>query len=82
MDSSIFYENLRTRLAERIGAPGAHALESLGVLSEDEIVKCGTPLDTISTYLSKRLQLGKSIRKKQLSGLSCRVDFLVRIICN
>ncbi|XP_026732692.1 alpha-aminoadipic semialdehyde synthase, mitochondrial-like [Trichoplusia ni] len=59
MDSSIFYENLRTRLSERIGASEAQSLESLGLLSEDEIVKCGTPLDTVSHYLSKRLQLGK-----------------------
>lgn len=59
LDSSIFYENLRTRLAERIGISGAQALESLGLLSEQEIRKCGTPLDTISHYLSKRLQLAK-----------------------
>ncbi|XP_052756127.1 alpha-aminoadipic semialdehyde synthase, mitochondrial isoform X1 [Galleria mellonella] len=59
MDQSIFYENLRTRLAERIGSTGAQALESLGLLSDDLIVKCGTPLDTISLYLSKKLQLEK-----------------------
>ncbi|KAI5643420.1 saccharopine dehydrogenase NADP binding domain-containing protein [Phthorimaea operculella] len=58
-DSSIFYGNLKTRLSERIGASGTQAVESLGFLGEDRIVKCGTPLDTISHFLSKRLQLEK-----------------------
>ncbi|XP_049867779.1 alpha-aminoadipic semialdehyde synthase, mitochondrial [Pectinophora gossypiella] len=58
-DSSIFYENLKTRLSERIGITGMQAVESLGFLGEDRIVKCGTPLDTISHYLSKKLQLEK-----------------------
>ncbi|KAJ2942585.1 hypothetical protein O0L34_g2052 [Tuta absoluta] len=58
-DSSIFYGNLKTRLSERIGANGTQAVESLGFLGEDRIVKCSTPLDTISHYLSKRLQLEK-----------------------
>ncbi|KAH9635552.1 hypothetical protein HF086_003166 [Spodoptera exigua] len=59
VDSSIFFENLRTRLSERIGPAGAQSLESLGLLDDVEIVKCGTPLDTVSHYLSKRLQLQK-----------------------
>ncbi|XP_053612509.1 alpha-aminoadipic semialdehyde synthase, mitochondrial isoform X1 [Plodia interpunctella] len=59
LDSSIFYENLRTRVAERVGASGAAALESLGLFSEDLIVKLSTPLDTVSHYLGKRLQLEK-----------------------
>ncbi|XP_045768568.1 alpha-aminoadipic semialdehyde synthase, mitochondrial [Maniola jurtina] len=59
MDPSIFYENLKTRLAERIGTTGAQAIESLGFLSEEPIVKCGSPLDTISHYLTKRLRFEK-----------------------
>ncbi|KAG6453059.1 alpha-aminoadipic semialdehyde synthase, mitochondrial [Manduca sexta] len=59
MDSSIFYENLKSRASEHLGSAGALAVESLGLLSDIEIVKCGTPLDTISHYLSKRLQLEK-----------------------
>jgi alpha-aminoadipic semialdehyde synthase len=59
MDPSIFYENLKTRLVERIGNQGAQAVESLGLLGDDPIVKCGTPLDTLSHYLSKKLQLGE-----------------------
>ncbi|XP_052739377.1 alpha-aminoadipic semialdehyde synthase, mitochondrial isoform X2 [Bicyclus anynana] len=59
MDPSIFYENLKTRLAERIGSTGAQAIESLGLLSDEPIVKCGSPLDTMSHYLTKRLQFEK-----------------------
>ncbi|XP_041988048.1 alpha-aminoadipic semialdehyde synthase, mitochondrial [Aricia agestis] len=57
MDSSIFYENLKTRVAERLGGAGAQALESLGLLGNEPIVKCNSPLDTVSHYLGKRLQL-------------------------
>lgn len=57
-DSSIFYENLKGRLAERIGATGAQSVESLGLLEDNMIVKRNTPLDTISLYLTKKLQLG------------------------
>ncbi|XP_072939174.1 alpha-aminoadipic semialdehyde synthase, mitochondrial [Epargyreus clarus] len=59
VDSSIFYENLRTRLAERVGGAGAAALESLGLLDDVDVDKRGSPLDTISHYLSSRLELGK-----------------------
>lgn len=58
-DSSIFYGNLKGRLTERIGPVGTHALESLGLLEDEAIVKRSTPLDTISHYLSKKLVLGK-----------------------
>ncbi|XP_048480550.1 alpha-aminoadipic semialdehyde synthase, mitochondrial isoform X2 [Plutella xylostella] len=56
-DSSIFYGNLKGRLTERIGPVGTHALESLGLLEDEAIVKRSTPLDTISHYLSKKLVL-------------------------
>ncbi|XP_004926544.2 alpha-aminoadipic semialdehyde synthase, mitochondrial [Bombyx mandarina] len=59
LDQSIFYDNLKSRAAEQLGPVGAQAVESLGLLSDSEIVKCGTPLDTISHYLSKKLQLDK-----------------------
>lgn len=57
-DCSILHENLRQRLAEQIGVK-ADGLESLGLLDDTQIVKCGTPLDTLSYYLSKRLAFGK-----------------------
>lgn len=57
-DSSIFYENLKQRLSEQIGVK-ADGLESLGLLEDNPIIKCGTPLDTLSHYLSKRLAFGR-----------------------
>lgn len=57
-DSSIFYENLKQRLSERIGI-SADVIESLGLLDESLVVKLNTPLDTLSHYLSKRLAFGK-----------------------
>lgn len=57
-DSDIFYENLKTKIAERGGAAGAGALETLGLLEEVPVKKLGTPLDTLSYYLSKKLALG------------------------
>lgn len=55
-DSSIFYENLKQRLAERIG--NAEGLESLGLLENTPVVKMNTPLDTLSHYLANKLAFG------------------------
>lgn len=61
-DVDIFYENLKTRVAERVGSlEQVAAIESLGLLSDDPIQKMDTPLDTLSHYLSKRLVLGENI---------------------
>lgn len=57
-DHSIFHENLRQRLIDQIGV-NADGLENLGLLEDKLIVKCNTPLDTLSYYLSKRLAYGK-----------------------
>lgn len=57
-DSNIFYENLKNRLVEIGGLTSAAALESLGLLDEAPVKKLGSPLDTLSHYLSKRLALG------------------------
>lgn len=57
-DTDIFYENLRQRLAEQIGV-NVDALESLGLLEDTPIIKLGTPLDTLSHYLSRRLAFSK-----------------------
>lgn len=61
-DSNVFYDNLKTTMAERIGGSGTHrvdALESLGLLDEVPVHKLGTPLDTLTYFLSKRLSFGK-----------------------
>lgn len=59
-DSSIFYDNLKQRLYEHIGAD-SDEIESLGLLEDTQVVKLDTPLDTLSYYLSKRLAFGKYI---------------------
>lgn len=56
-DASIFYENLKQRLTERIGI-SADYIEQLGLLDELPVVKLNTPIDTLSNYLSKRLEYG------------------------
>ncbi|XP_013114257.2 alpha-aminoadipic semialdehyde synthase, mitochondrial [Stomoxys calcitrans] len=53
VDSSIFYENLKQKLVERIG--DSDCLESLGLLEDTPVVKLNTPLDTLSHYLANRL---------------------------
>ncbi|XP_068151010.1 alpha-aminoadipic semialdehyde synthase, mitochondrial [Drosophila tropicalis] len=59
-DSSIFYENLKQKLVERIG--DVDGIESLGLLDETPVVKLHTPLDTLSHYLSKRLAFEREER--------------------
>nr|CAD7421994.1 unnamed protein product [Timema poppensis] len=61
-DSTIFYENLKRQLLERVGGSGTfrvEALESLGLLEDIHVIKMNTPLDTLSHFLSKRLAMGE-----------------------
>ncbi|XP_055612755.1 alpha-aminoadipic semialdehyde synthase, mitochondrial isoform X1 [Uranotaenia lowii] len=60
IDSDIFYENLRARLSERVG--NIDGLEALGLLEDIPVVKMGTPLDTLSYYLSQKLAFTESER--------------------
>jgi len=59
-DSSIFYENLKTQVAKCVGNPRVRAIESLGLLEEDPVLKLGTPLDSLCHFLSRKLSLGMS----------------------
>lgn len=58
-DTSIFYDNLKQKVQERIG--DYEAIESLGLLDETPVVKMNSPLDTLTYYLSKRLAFGMSL---------------------
>jgi len=60
-DTDIFYENLKQRLADQIGV-SPDGLENLGLLEDTPIIKLGTPLDTLSHYLSKRLAFNSDER--------------------
>ncbi|KAI9552494.1 hypothetical protein GHT06_022860 [Daphnia sinensis] len=75
-DYNIFYDNLKNQLFERTGrnASRVKAMEDLGLLSEELVIKYGNPIDTISQYLSKRLALGPSDR--DLVVLRHEIDIL------
>ncbi|KAJ8945107.1 hypothetical protein NQ318_001572, partial [Aromia moschata] len=62
-DPNIFYDNLKTKIADRTGSEYAvDLLEELGLLDENNVVKCGSPLDTLTHYLSTKLALEKNER--------------------
>lgn len=60
VDAEIFYENLRIKLAERVG--NIEGIEELGLLDNTPVVKMGSPLDTLSHYLSKKLAFANTER--------------------
>ncbi|XP_076056603.1 lysine ketoglutarate reductase/saccharopine dehydrogenase isoform X2 [Oratosquilla oratoria] len=63
MDHNIFYDNLRSLLKEKVGSESrTEAIEALGLLKDDLVVKCETPLDTLSHFLSNKLKLNKGER--------------------
>ncbi|KAG8223056.1 hypothetical protein J437_LFUL002004 [Ladona fulva] len=64
-DSNIFYENLKQKVYERVGRKKSRAvaLEQLGLLEDDPLLKLSTPLDTVSHFLSKKLVLGEYVLK-------------------
>nr|SVE94073.1 EOG090X0141 [Simocephalus serrulatus] len=63
-DCNIFYDNLKNHIYERTGRNPSRlqAIEDLGLLSEELVVKHSNPIDTISQYLAKRLALGPADR--------------------
>ncbi|XP_055542095.1 alpha-aminoadipic semialdehyde synthase, mitochondrial [Wyeomyia smithii] len=60
VDADIFYENLKNKLAERVG--NSDGIIELGLLEDTPVFKMGTPLDTLSHYLSKKLAFSDSER--------------------
>ncbi|KAL1495088.1 hypothetical protein ABEB36_010561 [Hypothenemus hampei] len=61
-DANIFYGNLTMHISERTGSDYAvDVLEELGLLEDTNVVKCGSPLDSLTHYLSSRLTLGTCI---------------------
>lgn len=62
-NDNIFYENLKQKLAERVNSwERVKAIEDLGILEEDQVLKLNTPLDTLTHYLSKKLYYEKNER--------------------
>jgi alpha-aminoadipic semialdehyde synthase len=59
-DTDMFYDNLKVAMLERVKTrQRVEAVESLGLLLDDLVLKLDTPLDTLSHFLAKKLQLGK-----------------------
>lgn len=59
-DSNIFYENLKSKVVERVG--NADGIERLGLMDDVPLKKLNTPLDTLSHYLAHKLALGKKMK--------------------
>lgn len=55
----IFYENLLSKVADKVGPSFLNRIVDLGLLSEDPVVKLGSPLDTFSQFIASKLSLGK-----------------------
>lgn len=60
-DTNLFYDNLKQAIFERVGKSRARAeaVEQLGLLTDDLVLRRETPLDTLSHFLAKKLELGK-----------------------
>ena len=55
-DANILLTNLRHMVTERVGSESRmFALERLGLFEDEPIQKCGSPMDTLTHLLSKRL---------------------------
>lgn len=61
VDSNIFYDNLKNLVQRELDGDTqmVSSIEKLGLLDDIPVVKHGSPLDTISHYLNKRLGFGK-----------------------
>ncbi|XP_011313787.1 alpha-aminoadipic semialdehyde synthase, mitochondrial isoform X2 [Fopius arisanus] len=63
LNDDIFYENLKRKLEERLNSEvRVKAIEDLGLLKEDPVLKLNTPLDTLTHYLSKKLNYERNER--------------------
>ena len=63
-DSNLLTDNLKRNITERAGSEYAvELLEDLELLSDTNVKKASTPLDTLTHYLSTKLALGEYYRK-------------------
>ncbi|KAK4876339.1 hypothetical protein RN001_012761 [Aquatica leii] len=62
-DHNMIYENLKNKIAEHAESDYAvEILEELGLLDETRVTKHGSPLDTLTQYLSTKLNLESNER--------------------
>lgn len=56
-NTDIFYENLLSKAADKIGQQNLDKIIELGLLSEEPVIKLGSPLDTFSQFIASKLSL-------------------------
>lgn len=56
----IFYENLLSKVADKIGQAYLDKVVDLGLLTEEPVLKLGSPLDTFSQFIASKLSLGNN----------------------
>lgn len=71
----IIYENMKTKIAEHAGSEYAvELLEELGLLDDVGVIKHGSPLDTLTHFLSTKLNVGKSKINFMFNNLDCFIQ--------
>lgn len=68
-------DKLKSNISEETGSDYAvEVLEELGLLDDKSVVKCGSPLDTITHYLSLKLALGKTFSENSLIKIKTKLS--------
>jgi alpha-aminoadipic semialdehyde synthase len=60
VNRDMYYENVKAVILEKLDYNGnqMHAIEELGLLSEELVTKLGNPLDSLAIFMAKRLAYG------------------------
>jgi len=56
-DIDMFYENMLSKVADKIGSSVLDKVMDLGLLTEEPVLKLGSPLDTFSEFIASKLSL-------------------------
>jgi len=60
-DIDMFYENMLSKVADKIGPSVLDKVMDLGLLTEEPVLKLGSPLDTFSQFIASKLSLSAYI---------------------
>lgn len=71
----IFYENLLSKVSDKVGPSFLNRILDLGLLSEEPVVKLGSPLDTFSQFIASKLSLGTCV------SMTCKISATLKIYC-
>jgi len=58
-DIDMFYENMLSKVADKIGPSVLDKVMDLGLLTEEPVLKLGSPLDTFSQFIASKLSLSE-----------------------